>query len=88
MLQSEVDASPQYQQKRAARKAGDRHWLVADPDWHTPSWLTYREVLARSRTSSCRWRIGRWSSALPSPPLRPLSDGWSDRVRLVFWFDN
>lgn len=89
MLQSEVDASPHYQQCERRGKPGDRHWLVADPDWHTPSWLTYREVLAALAHLGLKVadRSVEFRAALAA--MAALADEvGADRVRLVFWFDN
>lgn len=89
LLRSEVESNPVYRRwDYRGGPAGPRQ-QVADPDWHTPSWLTYRAVLAALA------HLGL-SVADQSPAFRAAvaamaeltCEAGPDGVRLVFWFDN
>jgi hypothetical protein len=89
LLQSEVEATLEYQRGERRGEPGDRHWLVADPDWHTPSWLTYREVLAALAHLglTVAERSPEFRATLAA--MAELATAYGpDRVWLVFWFDN
>ena len=88
LLRSEVEADPRYRD-REQRGGPGRRWTVADPDWHTPSWLTYREVLAALAhlSLSVAERPVEFRAAVAA--MAELAGEFGpDRVRLVFWFDN
>jgi hypothetical protein len=89
LLRSEFESDPHYQRSERRGKIEDLHWLVADPDWHTPSWLTYRQVLAALAhlglsvdERSLQFRAVVAAMAAMADEVGP------DRVRLIFWFDN
>lgn len=89
LLRSEVEADPGYKRCEQRGRPGDGHWMLADPDWHTPSWLNLREVLAAVAhlglalaDRSVEFRAAVAAMAELANEVGP------DRVRLVFWFDN
>lgn len=67
---------------------------IANPDYHSASWLTIKELsdVYRKYTSYCRkhdgW--GKVSSTYKAvlQAMRSLEDDGKNDVELVFWFDN
>ena len=73
-----------YSEYTAYRDQDGRPRWVTDPDWHSHSWLTAKEL--RSIQAEFVEHFGK-----PYEPLEPLiamMDCFGDRARLVFWFDN
>jgi hypothetical protein len=63
--------------------------LISDPDSHTPSWLTHRELLAALEhhdLSVAEQHV--WFRAAVAAMAELAREYGPDRVRMVFWFDN
>jgi hypothetical protein len=89
ILRSKVEANPYYKSCEYWGGPEGPRRLISDPDWHTPSWLTYREVLAALdhlglsvADRSVEFRAAVAAMAELAREVGP------DRVRLVFLFDN
>jgi hypothetical protein len=89
LLRSEVEGDPHYLRCERRGCPEDLRWLLADPDWYTPSWLTYLEVLAAISHLGLALadRSVEFRAAVEAMAELANESG-PDRVRLVFWFDN
>jgi hypothetical protein len=67
---------------------------IGNPDWHSASWLTIKELSEAYRKYNSLCRKEGWNSKVsPSykailQAMRTLEDGGKNIVELVFWFDN
>ena len=68
--------------KRSSYKDENKSW-VSNPDWHTPSWLSYKEyksiiIELKNEYSD----LSEWEAVLA------ILKQFKDRGRFTFWFDN
>lgn len=72
----------------------DKPLKIANPDWHSASWLTTKELsdAYRKYNSVCR-KEGDWTKVPAGykailQAMRALEDDGANDVEVVFWFDN
>jgi hypothetical protein len=68
----------------AKRNRDGRPSCVTDPNWHSHSWLTAKEL----REIQAEFLAYFGHPYGPLEPLITMMDCVGDRTRLVFWFDN